>query len=549
MANNLALTGAQFSGGGLTAGWGQAPADVLGTTGNSWAWECKFTSAAANGATQVLMASAEGTTGVGFVGIDSSGRLLGNIASGNVTITGAVVTDNVEHTVAMSAGPSGFILLLDGAVQGQSSSTQSVPANVPFTVRGFNSTTRNYDFAGKIREVAVWTTNKYPAAYTPSSSALTGSETGLAALWHLSADGADSAGSGEASGLIAPNDPNIVYSPGVWDVTASRAKTINAGAYFRTLIQGSPTALALSFDISVDTAPLPQIMARVDHGPWLIQEVAASVPLTLPNSAQTTNTWNSHIIELIVKSTSETQSRWSPQSTSVSFLGVVISPSTCATTPIYQSPRKLLVFGDSITEGVRTLQQTATSSKDTDRNDASVGWAFSLTRELGAEVGVIGFGASGFTGSGSGGVPAFGGSYPVLWGSGPARSLAGYDGIIINHGGNDGYGASPASVTAAAIPVLNGILAASGTTQIFFMGPLTGAQYPALQAAIAASNNPARITWIDPTGWHNRSLDTSDGIHPLGYIDITSVAPRLAAIINAKLTSPGFFPQFRSGFH
>lgn len=69
--------------------------------------------------------------------------------------------------------------------------------------------------------------------------------------------------------------------------------------------------------------------------------------------------------------------------------------------------------GDSISEGVLTLG--GSQSFDTDHNDNSVCYSWALGPLLGANMGIVGFGATGLSRAGSGGVPPLGVSWNQLW--------------------------------------------------------------------------------------------------------------------------------------
>jgi hypothetical protein len=74
-----------------------------------------------------------------------------------------------------------------------------------------------------------------------------------------------------------------------------------------------------------------------------------------------------------------------------------------------------------------------------------------------------------------------------------------------NGGSQDGY-----------TTLLNDLLAATPTTTLIAaMLPFTGVQAANIQAAIATCIAPARVKYIDTTGWWNPS-DSSDGVHPYG---------------------------------
>lgn len=307
-------------------------------------------------------------------------------------------------------------------------------------------------------------------------------------------------------------------------MTAVRAKTINAGAYFSALLTGTATSIVANFDVSGISNPAPQIAYRIDGGPWTTATVAATIAIPIPS----TNTGAKHLVEVRVKSTPEAANRWAPQSTAVIFTGFTVAPSTVATGTVRKRRFNVLCYGDSITEGVRTLGQSQTL--ETDRNDASLAWAYPLGQLLGAEVGVVGFGATGWNGAGSGGVPALPSSYGLLW-SGASRVFTPAPDLVLVHlGTNDG-----ADVTAAATAFLNGVLALNGTTKIAVVLPWNGGHAAQLQAAIAASSAPSRVTYVDTTGWWNPA-DASDGLHPYGYVNAADLAPRLAAAVGPLLT-------------
>ena len=106
----------------------------------------------------------------------------------------------------------------------------------------------------------------------------------------------------------------------------------------------------------------------------------------------------------------------------------------------------ILVYGDSITEGVLTLG--GSQKFDTDRNDASVVYSYVLGRLLGAEIGVVGFGYNALTHPGSGGVAPLGAAWNQLW-EGVPRSFTTPkpDLIVLNEGTNVRKRTSPTDLT------------------------------------------------------------------------------------------------------
>jgi len=320
-------------------------------------------------------------------------------------------------------------------------------------------------------------------------------------------------------------DPaKIVFSPYNWKAVSSYAKTINAGAYFRTIFGG--TTCTLTFDMAGINNPVPQISYRVDgFGAWYTVDLSASVVITVPAKTANYAAKGGHFLEVIVKSTTETQPRWSTQTTAVVLTGLILDTDKTLTLPP-SMPLRGLYYGDSITEGVRTVN--ATDTYDTGRNDAVQGWAFLTGQMLGAEFGVVGFGATGFVQTGTGGVPVLGSTYNYLW-SGEVRSFTpAPDYIVLNEGTNDA-----SSVTANATAVLNALIAATPKTcKIIVLRPFNGNRAAELVTAIAATTDQTRIAYIDTTGYFT-TANSADSLHPYGNENLFHIAPLIAAQIKA----------------
>jgi len=326
---------------------------------------------------------------------------------------------------------------------------------------------------------------------------------------------------------------NVLFSPYNWNIQASGAKTINAGAYFNTIFSG--TSCTLNFDMTGIASPVPQLSYRVDRfGPWITVPLAAAVTISVPSETSGYADKPGHLLEVLVKSMTETQARWSTQATAVSLTGIILDTGKVLRAPP-ALPRKAIFFGDSITEGVRTLNSTATG--DTNRNDAGQCWSLEVGRILGAEVGNVGFGAAGFIATGSGSVPALPNSYNLLY-AGVARSFSPEpDFIVLMEGTNDS-----GNVTSAATTVLNGLLAATSTTKIIVLRPFNGTTHAAsLQAAIAACSAPSRCTYVDTAGFFV-TANSSDNLHPYGVENIVNIAPKVANAVRAVLAGAAVPP-------
>ncbi len=324
---------------------------------------------------------------------------------------------------------------------------------------------------------------------------------------------------------VAMNDPAFLYSPFNWGVTAQSAKTINSGAYFKVLFSG--TSCALTTDTSGDAAPFSEFWARIDGGPFSRYTLAAGNPVfavgaSLPN--------RKHILEVVIKSTSETIDRWSTQKTAVVFTGLTLDAGAIVAAPV-RKPFNILIYGDSITEGV-LVNGSQGFANDTDRNDAVQDYSWLLAQEVPAEVGVVAFGYTGIIHLGNGNVPALGASYDHLW-AGQLRSFTSPppDLILYNEGTNDG-----SSITAGMTAIAAALRTAAPDARQLLLLPFNGSHAADLKAAVAAMAS-TKVTFGDTTGFFS-SADSPDGLHPYGYTHIASIAPQMARLVTPLLQLP-----------
>ena len=153
-------------------------------------------------------------------------------------------------------------------------------------------------------------------------------------------------------------------------------------------------------------------------------------------------------------------------------------------------PNKMLIYGDSITEGVRALNNNAAA--DVDRNSAVTSWGLELAKLTNAEVGVVGFGALGIRDGGNGGVPKLDDSWDFQY-SGVVRDLSSPPDLCLwLMGANDGTG----STLANGLLAINGMLAAMPTTKFILFRPLLKtSQEGNLQAIASTCSDPSRVVY------------------------------------------------------
>ncbi len=633
MANTLTLTGAIFD--SSTAKFGQALSGGTASSASVTFGASGFTAEAWIRGGGSGPAVAFGNSTVFWVGTNG-GNLVAYIGSGGTQTAlsgGAYAGLNAAwHHVALTSGPAGSTLWLDGAAVATSTTALSATGatfGAGLGLRNFEAGPNFYGpftWPGAVDELAVFAGIRYSAAFTPPSAPYSGGETALMALYHLDGTGADStgaavtptigapgitgltpggtstiggsyagsaptgltysldggasvsvaatigsgsysftvatpaagshsisvtgAGPNTATGgptsfttatgptVIQPNNPALLYSPFNWQVTSTVATAWNPGAYVRTLFSG--TACTLNFDVSQNAAPLSQIWWRVDNGPWTMAAVAATIACAIPSGTSNADV-PFHLLELWFKSmdSTGTLNRWNaPSQTAIRFTGLTLATGAAVLAP-GAAPLRVLVFGDSIVEGIRTLGEAISTTPD--NNDALLGWVAALREHLGAEIGFAGWGGTGYTTT-FGNTPVFGTTYASL-AAGVTRGFSpSPDLIIINHGTNDGG----ANIQAAATAVVNALLAAT-TCPIVLLNPLpVAAQSNAYLAAVpAASSVPARVHYVSSAGFlANAAGVDSTGLHPSGPNGTAIIAPKVAAAVRGFLNPGGIISRW-----
>lgn len=333
---------------------------------------------------------------------------------------------------------------------------------------------------------------------------------------------------------FSADDANVYYSPYNWVKAPFACRSAYSGAYLRVLFTGA--APTLYFDVSsVGAGPITQIVIDVDRSTKQRAELKSSIAVVMPSGAGSgDNTY--HLLEVYVESMNATQGRWSGgPPVSVCLVAIALQDATKVLLPTVQRAKKGLIFGDSMTEGLRSLALNGTPS-EVDRNSAIQGFALEVGRLLGAEIGVIGVGAIGLTVGGAGGVPPFPSSWNLQW-LGVARDFSIPPDYCI---WVQGYNDNVADTVSAGIAALNAQLAAMPGTRFFVFRPFTGRQAANLQAIVAGCNDPSRVSYIDTSGYVSMAVgvDSPDGTHPYGWANVSKIAPSMANAIKG-LTASG----------
>lgn len=211
--------------------------------------------------------------------------------------------------------------------------------------------------------------------------------------------------------------------------------------------------------------------------------------------------------------------------------GALLPPSGAAAL----EPRRVLFFGDSITEGMWVLGDSKDPHNAVPYDDATQAWPALLAAALEAEYGTCGFGGQSWNRP-TGNVPPLPDSWSFFF-QGRSRLIEGRltpppDYVFVNLGAND-----TADVTAAAGRWLSAIRSAlSPATPVFVIIPFGQQRAEDLKAAVRKSGDPFVVILDLGPQWAlglNRygtpSRASFDGLHP----DATASGKFAAALARA----------------
>jgi len=219
-------------------------------------------------------------------------------------------------------------------------------------------------------------------------------------------------------------------------------------------------------------------------------------------------------------------------------------------------PKRMLVYGDSIGEGVYTLG--IDSWDDLEANDATVTWVQTMGAAMQAEVSVVCFGRQGYTIEGMGNVPPLltpGNASLTAWNKFDiqhSRLFRGYfvptpNYIFCGHGTNDGLQNAPvANVTASALAWLYAVRQAAPSASIFLAVPFGSFMFDAIEPAFyeyQETTMDSAVYFVDlgvpaqhgVLGDGQATAESFDGLHPrawrssqLGGMLVANIVEQLA---------------------
>lgn len=276
-------------------------------------------------------------------------------------------------------------------------------------------------------------------------------------------------------------------------------KTVNGVRTRTTINQGSElyfkvkntTTINVNFVLNSDLET-PYFAYSIDGSAMERQLITTS---SLP--AVTTD---EHIVRVVVDGLNEHEDKWKGEK-GVSFNNVTVD-SGGTVTGVLPKNRKIMFFGDSITEGIRVLSMDANPNG----NSATGAWPFIASEQLNSISYRVGFGASGVTTGGSGYVP------PLLQNidNMTASKTTPYyepDIVVVNIGTNDGKSTSSNFITQFNTALDRLSIKYSGTP-IFVILPFNGAKRSEITTCVSDRTN---VYLVDTAGW---GVSTTDGVHP-----------------------------------
>lgn len=266
--------------------------------------------------------------------------------------------------------------------------------------------------------------------------------------------------------------------------------TINQGSelYFKV-----KNTTSINVNFIVNTAYETPYFAYSIDGADMTRQLVTSP--TLP-----TVSLDEHIIRVVVDGANESEDKWIGER-GVAFKDITVD-STGTVTGVLPKNKKIMFFGDSITEGVRVLNMNANS----DGNSATGAFPYIASTNLNAISYRVGFAGAGVTKGGDGGAPSLINFIDNM----TKNRLAPYyepDVIVVNIGTND-FDADTDVFKSQYTAVINRLLIKYSGTPLFIMVPFSGTRKSEITDI---TNNKKGVYMVDTTGW---DISTTDGLHP-----------------------------------
>ncbi|MGW7685575.1 GDSL-type esterase/lipase family protein [Kribbella sp. NPDC054772] len=297
----------------------------------------------------------------------------------------------------------------------------------------------------------------------------------------------------EPGEVVAPSDPRIVLE-GQWGHQPGVAITVNSGSRISFSYAGE--RLQLLFDTDGLTVA-PHLWITVDDGEPELHVIEE--PVVELSAAD-----GRHHVTVVVKDVNEHANRWTPPfGCAVVFAGLVLDTRSVLRLSGRPSGPRLEFYGDSITQGVRSLS----THPESEGADGTTSYAYLTARAFGATSYQVGFGSQGISKPGNGEVPAGVDSFGWNFAGSPAERVEASDVVVINLGVND-----PTLDIEEYADYVRRVRAAYPGTTIVSLTPFNGKHAETIHAAVKSLDDP-NLVCIDSTGWISED-DCTDLVHP-----------------------------------
>ncbi len=235
-------------------------------------------------------------------------------------------------------------------------------------------------------------------------------------------------------------------SPYNWSRTTDAMLTVNPGAYFKIGFTG--TSIKLNVDVSamsgasLPAKEYPRLRWTIDDGAYTTyQLLSTDTEVTLATGLAA----GTHQLTLYMLSSYYNADRWSAPVMALKITSLTLDAGASTAAPTLRDKR-LIVYGDSITEGAWALAGPADLTDYSTAQDATAAWAAAVADALGCEYGIVAFGSQGWDTPASGGVPTLPDGWNLIYADHPRVFTPAPDYVLCNMGANGGVAAA-ATVT------------------------------------------------------------------------------------------------------
>ena len=265
--------------------------------------------------------------------------------------------------------------------------------------------------------------------------------------------------------------------------------TLTDGAYLCFMIEG-----AESFDVKftvITTGEEPYFAYSVDGEEPIRQHVTDST-VSLPDTGY-------HTVRIIADGMTEGEGKWDKEK---GFALHSIIPSEggilCGIRP---TEKTVFFYGDSITEGIRALNMSASSNG----NSATNSYAWQCAEALGVTPYLIGYGATGILSTGS--FHTMKNAIDYLSSGRPVINTEAPDLIVVNHGTNDGKYSAEVFGEALA-ETLTHLREKYPEAPIVYLIPFCGVHADTIKSVVKSMDN---TFVVDTESWN---IPCTDSLHP-----------------------------------